>query len=230
MKARGEKLNGIRLDSGDLAYLSIEARKMLDAAGLDDVNIVASNNLDEHIIGSLKDQGSKISIWGVGTKLATAYDQPALGGVYKLGAIRDAGIWEHRLKLSEQASKTTTPGIHQVLRFFDGTHYIGDLLYDELTGLAQPHVIVDPVDMTRRKPMPKDATCTPLLTPVYRQGKRVYTPPPIADVRARTNNELAKFHAGIRRFVNPHEYPVGLDVKLFELKTRLILEARGLDV
>lgn len=116
MKARGEKLLGIRLDSGDLAYLSIEARKMLDEAGLHDAEIVASNNLDEYIIGSLKDQGAKISIWGVGTKLVTAFDQPALGGVYKLGAINDGGHWDHRLKLSEQTSKSTTPGIHQVLR------------------------------------------------------------------------------------------------------------------
>lgn len=228
MQARGEKLLGIRLDSGDLAYLSIEARRMLDEAGLTDTQIVASNNLDETIIESLKDQGAKISIWGVGTKLATAYDQPALGGVYKLGAIKDGEHWEHRLKLSEQVSKTTTPGIHQVLRFFDGTHYIGDLLYDELTGLSTPHVIVDPIDMTRRKVMPAKATFEPLLVPVYRAGRLVYEVPSIHETRARTLREIGRLHAGIRRFVNPHEYPVGFDLKLYELKTRLILEARGL--
>lgn len=229
MKAKGQHLNGIRLDSGDLAYLSIEARRMLDEAGFPDAKIVASNNLDEHIIESLKDQGAKITIWGVGTKLATAYDQPALGGIYKLGAIRDGGSWEYRLKLSDQASKTTTPGIHQVLRFFDGTHYVGDLLYDELIGFTSPYVIVDPADMTRRKVMPTHATSTPLLTPIYRSGKRVYSLPDIFEVQKRTNTELGKFHAGIRRFVNPHEYPVGLDLKLYDLKTRLILKARGLD-
>jgi len=228
MKARGEKLLGIRLDSGDLAYLSIEARKMLDEAGLHDAEIVASNNLDEYIIGSLKDQGAKISIWGVGTKLATAFDQPALGGVYKLGAINDGGHWDHRLKLSEQTSKSTTPGIHQVLRFFDGTHYIGDLLYDELTGVSKPHVIVDPTDMTRRKPMPASASVEPMLVPIYRQGKKVYEVPSIHDSRDRTIRELSRLHPGIRRFVNPHEYPVGFDLKLYELKTRLILEARGI--
>ena len=111
-------LLGVRLDSGDLAWLSIETRRLLDAAGFHDTRIVASNDLDEHLITSLKGQGAVIAIWGVGTKLATAYDQPALGAVYKLSALRDAeGRWQPRLKVSEQAANTTIPGVLQVYRF-----------------------------------------------------------------------------------------------------------------
>ena len=109
---------GIRLDSGDLAWLSIEARRILDAGGFPDARILASNDLDEHIINSLKEQGARIDVWGVGTKLATAYDQPALGGVYKLSALRDGdGRWQYKLKLSEQAAKISNPGVLQVRRF-----------------------------------------------------------------------------------------------------------------
>src|SRR5262249_8289057 len=115
---QGHRLAGIRLDSGDLAYLSVEARKLLDQAGLKDAVIVASNDLDEHLIASLKQQGAAIDVWGVGTKLVTAYDQPALGGVYKLCALRlPNGNWQPKLKLSEEAAKITTPGVLNVRRF-----------------------------------------------------------------------------------------------------------------
>jgi len=131
LRARGHEMLGIRLDSGDLAYLSIEARRMLDLAGFQKAKIVASGELDENIIRSLKEQGAKIDIWGVGTKLATAYDQPALGGVYKLTAVRETGKeWQYKLKVSEQASKTTTPGIQEVRRFEKGGEFIGDVIYD----------------------------------------------------------------------------------------------------
>src|SRR5204863_1902143 len=110
LRERGHKLAGIRLDSGDLAYLSIKARKMLNAAGFKDAVIVASNDLNEHLIASLKRQKAAINVWGVGTMLVTAYDQPALGGVYKMSAMRRAdGSWEHKIKLSEHAAKTTNP-------------------------------------------------------------------------------------------------------------------------
>src|SRR2546430_5060112 len=118
LREAGHEMAGIRLDSGDLAYLSIEARKILDEGGFSDAKILASNDLDEHIITSLKDQDAKINIWGVGTKLATAFDQPALGGIYKLGAMRDeAGKWQYKLKLSEQTAKISVPGVLQVRRF-----------------------------------------------------------------------------------------------------------------
>ena len=118
LRAQGRELAGIRLDSGDLAYLSIAARQILDDAGFPDAVIVGSNDLDEHIITSLKQQGARINVWGVGTRLVTAFDEPALGGVYKLAAIRgDDGEWEAKLKLSEQTAKITTPGMLQVRRF-----------------------------------------------------------------------------------------------------------------
>jgi nicotinate phosphoribosyltransferase len=118
----GHDLAGVRLDSGDLAYLSTEARKMLDAAGFLQAKIVASNDLDEFLIASLIDQGAAIDVWGVGTKLVTAGEQSSLGGVYKLSCVRDVAKqdqdWQYRLKLSEQVIKISTPGIHQVRRFY----------------------------------------------------------------------------------------------------------------
>src|SRR5436190_6887937 len=144
LRKRGHKLTGIRLDSGDLAYLSIKARKMLNAAGFKDAVIVATNDLNEHLIASLKQQGAAINVWGVGTMLVTAYDQPALGGVYKLSAIRKPdGTWDHKIKLSEQAVKATNPGILQVRRFRQGNEFIGDAIYDETRPLAKRITIVD---------------------------------------------------------------------------------------
>ncbi len=226
LRASGHKLVGIRLDSGDLAYLSIEARKILDEAGFQDAHIIASNDLDEHVIRSLKDQGATIDTWGVGTKLITAFDQPALGGVYKLAAIRkDAGEWEHRIKLSEQAIKVSNPGLLQVRRFSADGLIRGDVIYDELTGLPAPPTMVDPMDSTRRRAM-RDGEGEDLLVPIFRGGQRCYDTPPLTAIRDRVGDQLALLHSGIKRFMNPHEYPVGLELGLYELKTRLILEAR----
>jgi nicotinate phosphoribosyltransferase len=227
LREQGHKLAGIRLDSGDLAYLSIEARKILDEAGFHDAAIVASNDLDERIIESLKQQGAQIAVWGVGTKLATAYDQPALGGVYKLGAIRDAGgAWQPKVKLSEQAIKTTIPGVLQVRRFETDGVWAGDMIYDETRGIDAREMIVDVKDPTRRKRMPPDANAHDLLRPVMSGGKLVAEPEPLAVVQARAQRELERLHPSIRRFLNPHEYPVGIDVGLHELRDQLIRDAR----
>lgn len=229
LRGQGHRLAGIRLDSGDLAYLSREARKILDEAGLEDAAILASNDLDEELIASLKQQGAQIRVWGVGTRLATAWGDPALGGVYKLTAIRDpGGPWEYRLKLSEQAVKISNPGIQQVRRFRDGGQASGDMIYDEVLGIADPPTLVDPADLTRRKVLPATATSEDLLVPVFRSGRRVYEPPDLPAVRRRAREQLAGFHGGIKRFANPHLYPVGLERQLFDLKTRLVLAARGL--
>jgi len=230
LRAAGRDLIGVRLDSGDLAYLSIEARRLLDAAGFERTAIVASNDLDEHIIASLKEQGATITVWGVGTKLATAYDEPALGGVYKMSAIRArAGAsWRYKIKLSEQAIKTSTPGLLQVRRYRDDAGPLSDMIYNEAEELPLAPTLIDPLDPTRRRVIPPATPCADLLVPVFRAGERVYDVPPIAEARARAKRELAEFHAGIKRFVNPHRYPVGLERGLHDLKTRLILEARGL--
>jgi nicotinate phosphoribosyltransferase len=220
---------GVRLDSGDLAYLSIKARQILDQAGFQDAIIVASNDLDEHIIASLKQQGATIGVWGVGTKLCTAFDQPALGGVYKLAALRrPQGEWKYKLKLSEQAIKISTPGIHQVRRFFDGSQLIADAIYDVHLGLSGECTIVDPKDMTRRKLIPASTAHSDLLVPIFRGGRRVYTLPPLTESRSLACSQLLHLHEGIKRFVNPHEYPVGLERELHDLKTELILKARRL--
>jgi nicotinate phosphoribosyltransferase len=227
LRQRGHEMAGIRLDSGDLAWLSIEARKILDEAGFPKAAIVASNDLDEHIIASLKEQGAKISVWGVGTKLITAYDQPALGGVYKLGAIRaDDGRWTYKVKLSEQASKTSIPGIQQVRRFRSDTEFVGDAIYDVESGAPEAFTMVDPLDPTRRKQFAPGTVFEDLLVPIFRAGRIVYQPPALADVRQRAATQLDSFHAGVKRFLNPHTYPVGLELTLFNLRTDLILQNR----
>jgi nicotinate phosphoribosyltransferase len=227
LRQNGHKLAGIRLDSGDLAFLSIEARKILDQAGFTDAVIVGSNDLDEHIIESLKQQNAKITVWGVGTKLVTAYDQPALGGVYKLSAIRRRdGVWEPKIKLSEQAAKTTNPGILQVRRFRLENEFVGDAIYDSSRPVPEDFAIVDPVDSTRRKHFPRGAASEDLLVPIFRDGKLVYQACSLAESRARARLQVAMLHPGIKRSVNPHQYPAGLELSLHELKTKLILKER----
>ncbi len=229
LRDHGHRLLGIRLDSGDLAWLSVEARKLLDAAGFPDARILASNDLDEHTIESLKRQGATIGVWGVGTRLVTGHDQPALGGVYKLGAVRrPGGPWLPRVKLSEQAAKISTPGVLQVRRFEDQRGLVADGIFDESRGWPDgPRAVVDPLDFTRRKRIPDDATYTDLLVPVVRAGTTVYDPPPLAAIRERALAEVARLPASLKRFLHPHQYPVGLEPTLHELRTRLVLEARG---
>ena len=226
LRAQGRELSGIRLDSGDLAWLSIEARKLLDAAGFTRTVILASNELDENVIASLKQQGAQITAWGVGTRLVTGADDAALGGVYKLSAMRvDGGPWKGRIKLSDQSAKISVPGILQVRRFRAGGEFAGDLIYDVEDG-EPSRTLVDMLDATRRKTVPEEATHEELLVPAVRGGKVTYTPPPLHEVRARTQRQLGQLHAGIKRFVNPHQYPVGLDPALHDRRTRMILEAR----
>lgn len=228
LRARGHQMVGIRLDSGDLAYLSIEARKILDEAGFPDASIVASNDLDEHIIENLRSQGAKIAVWGVGTKLSTAYDQPALGGVYKLGALKNGdGQWQPKVKLSEQAIKTSIPGILQVRRYLQDGGLMGDMIYDETHGIDQRGIIVDSKDPTRRKKLAGKAEAVDLLTPVLRAGNVVAEPEGLEAIRQRMKENLQAVHPTIRRFMNPHEYPVGLDIGLHELRDAMIHEARN---
>jgi nicotinate phosphoribosyltransferase len=228
LSKRGHKFAGIRLDSGDLAWLSIEARKLLNAAGFRDAVIVGSNDLNEHLITSLKQQDAAINVWGVGTMLVTAYDQPALGGVYKLSAIRKPdGAWDHKIKLSEQAAKSTNPGVLQVRRFRKANEFIGDAIYDETRPLPRRITIVDPADLTRRKHFGPTTKYEDLLVPILRKGKLVYDLPPLKTIRARARDQLSLLHSGIKRFENPHQYPAGLELTLHDFKTELILRARG---
>jgi nicotinate phosphoribosyltransferase len=229
LRSQGKELVGVRLDSGDLAWLSQEARRLLDEAGFPKAVVFASNELDEEVIQSLKDQGARIATWGVGTRLVTGQDDGALGGVYKLTAVRAGpdAPWQPRIKLSEQIDKTTVPGLLQVRRFARDGGFLADAIWDERLGIPAPAVMVDPVDPLRRRELPADVPGEDLLVPIFRRGRRVYDPPPLAEARARTAAQLARFHAGVKRFMNPHQFPVGLERGLHDVRAELVLQARG---
>jgi len=224
LRGRGSEMAGIRLDSGDLAALSQEARKLLDENGFPKAQIVASNELDEHIIESLKHQGAKIDLWGVGTKLITGFDQPALGGVYKLAALRNTGgEWDYKMKISDQAAKTSTPGILQVRRFRRGGANVADAIIEEGASLPGECVIVDPGDATHKETIPAGTEYDDLLLPAVRAGKVVYPEVPLERIRKNAAENLAAFPSGIKRFINPHRYPVGLELGLYRKKLTLAL-------
>jgi nicotinate phosphoribosyltransferase len=231
LNASGGALSGIRLDSGDLAYLSIEARRMLDAAGFVDTKIVASNDLDEHTIASLREQGARIDIWGVGTRLDTCYDQPALGAIYKLSAICDPqGGWRYPVKLSELSAKISIPGVLGVRRFIDSDgRFRADMIYDEdLPAPPEGDVIVDPADALHMRAIEPGWHPEEMVLPALRHGARVSTSPALDDIRARARAQIGSLHPATRRLLNPHTYPVGLERALHERRTRLVMARRSL--
>jgi len=225
LKEQGKKLVGIRLDSGDLAYLSIESRKLLDEAGLEDAVIVASNELDEYVISELKQQGATITVWGVGTNLVTGRSSPALDGVYKLSAIEGEKGWQYALKLSEQLTKISNPGILAVRRFYKDGKAIGDVIWDRELGIDSSCMGRDAFDMTKSYQY-EECQSKDLLVPIFQEGKRVYKKPTLQEIQNRTKRELSTFSAGIKRFLNPHLYPVSLEDKLHKLKTEKITQLR----
>lgn len=228
LRERGHEMIGIRIDSGDLAWLSKRAREILDAEGFENARIVASNELDEHLIVSLKDQGAAIDMWGVGTKLACAWDQPALGGVYKLSAIRRPGelAWTPRIKVSEQTAKVTTPGIQQVRRFFEDGLMVGDMVFDTETPPTGEPTMQHPEDPLRFTTYCTDVASEDLLVPVMRDGARVWDPDALEVARGRAADQLASLDASHKRFLNPHVYKVGLEAGLAERRRSLIEDAR----
>ncbi|MCC9135448.1 nicotinate phosphoribosyltransferase [Pontibacter silvestris] len=227
LEPQGFRLNGIRLDSGDLSYLSKEARKLLDDAGLTYTNIVASNDLDERFITTLKQEGAKINVWGIGTKMVTAYDQPALGGVYKLAALRNNdGKWEYKVKLSEQLAKTSNPGILQVRRFLNEQGYIADMIFNEAEALPEQRVIVDPLDNTRRKKISTDTKYSDLLVPIFRKGELEYELPTLTAIQSKAKEELNQLHESTRRHLNPYSYPAGLEESLHQYKSDMIFKLK----
>lgn len=231
MRERGERLLGIRIDSGDLTWLSKMARRMLDEAGLTDCGIVLSNDLDEYTIRSIRDEGVEAMSWGVGTKLACAYDQPTLGGVYKLSCTRDGdgAPWRDHLKISESVQKLTTPGVLDIrrYRYEDGT-LAGDMVFDTNGPVNAEEVIVDPSDGLRRKRLAGKSYET-LLQPLARDGRCVL-PAEHRDAlaaRDRTAQGLATLDETQKRLLNPHTYPVGLEKGLFERRSNLVASMRG---
>lgn len=229
LREQGRPFLGIRLDSGDLTYLSVQSRKMLDEAGFSDAKIYASNELNEELIHDLKSQGAKIGVWGVGTHLATAYSQPALDGVYKLSAFRkkNAKEWNYKLKLSERMKKISDPGILQVRRYSSSIHgYIADALYDIHSDLSAGCQIIDPLDPTRKRFLSGQMESRDLLVPIFKEGELVYQSPPLQEIRTHALNELSLFDRSIKRFQNPHNYPVGMESSLYALKLQLIEKIR----
>ncbi len=229
LRARGHEMVGIRLDSGDLAELSSGARRLLDEAGFPEAAIVASNDLDERLIQSLKLQGAKIGVWGVGTNLATAKDQPALGGVYKLAALRTAeGAWKYKIKLSEQTIKVSNPGIQDVVRFYGAEgRPLGDLIHDVDDPREGDQEGVLASDSVTRFTLPGDVRREGLLVKVFEAGERVYSCPPLESVRARVQEQLAAFRPTLLRFENPALYKVGLSARLHRLKMEMVEAARA---
>ncbi|CAH1001524.1 Nicotinate phosphoribosyltransferase [Neolewinella maritima] len=190
LRERGHDLRGIRLDSGDLAELSIHARRMLDEAGFPDAIISASDSLDEYAIARLKAAGARITVWGIGTRLATAFDQPALGGVYKLAAIQNAaGEWETKVKRSETLIKVSNPGRLAVRRYYEGDRPVASQLYNTLTG--EPSLaVVDGVTVSHSL----TGQCTELLQPIFRQGVDVYQPVDLHRTRERALVNWTRWH------------------------------------
>lgn len=233
MRKRGQKLLGIRIDSGDLTWLGKMARRMLDEAGLNECGIVLSNDLDEYTIRSIRQEGLDVMSWGVGTKLACAYDQPTLGGVYKLSCTRRPGDaqWTNHIKISESVQKLTTPGVLDVRRYYlDDGRIAGDMIYDVNAEVNDEEVIVDPYDALRRKKL-KGLRFETLLKPLARAGACVLDEQGRSAMAARERAQmgLATLDETQKRLLNPHTYPVGLEKGLFQRRSELVARLRGFE-
>ena len=219
---------GIRLDSGDLAYLSKKARKMLDAAGFPDAVISASNDLDEFLIDSLKVQGAAITSWGVGTNLITSKDCPSFGGVYKLAAIMDKdGHFIPKIKLSQNSEKVTNPGNKTIYRIYEkeSGKIKADLicLADETFDENEPLLLFDPLEPWKKTKLPGGSyTMREIMIPVFRNGECCYESPKVMDIREYCRKELDTLWDETRRLVNPHKVYVDLSKKLYDMKIELL--------
>ena len=216
LKAKGSQLKGIRLDSGDLAYLSKKARSMMDKAGFPDVKIAASNQLDEYVIDSLINQRAPIDIFGVGTRLVTGHDSPALDGVYKLSSVRD----QPKIKVSENIEKITLPGNKVVQRFLndDGSYYCDAI---GLAGDKEIHMIHHPTFPTKRTNL-KSRESYPLLQKVIDDGNVLSTVSEISDISNYRKQSLSKLSEEHKRFDNPHIFKVGITPELLKLRDQLL--------
>ena len=250
LRRQGHEMIGLRLDSGDRVALSIKARRMLDEAGFANAKIVGSGDLDEYVITDLKKRGAKIDVWGVGTKLSTGQPDAALGGIYKLGAVRrPGGEWQYRIKLSEESEKASIPGSLQVRRFYqpDG-RFIADAIYETDHRVSEPCEIVDPETNDRLTigdanaiasvgeavGFPRDDNVVPysgpahftdLLVPIFRAGQFVYEQPSIEESREHVHKQLSCAPPEILQLNHPVPYKIGLERSLHELRAKLIEHA-----
>jgi nicotinate phosphoribosyltransferase len=225
LRAKGYDPVGIRLDSGDLTYLSRTARKMLDDAGFPKAKIFASGDLDEDVIWNLIGQGAQIDVWGVGTRLITSQDNPALGGVYKLSAEEIDGVFYPRIKISENPQKITIPGLKALYRIYDGQtkKALADLiaLEEEKYDASQPLRLFDP-ENTWKTMTVTDYILRPLLVPVFSSGELVYNSPSLLEIQAYAAGEMDSFWGEYRRLQSPHRYKVDLSQPLYDLKQKLL--------
>lgn len=226
LKAKGYGNFAIRIDSGDIAYLTSKARKMLDDADLQDCKIIISNSLDEYIINDIILQGASVDSFGVGERLITSSSEPVFGGVYKLVAVEEKGGIIPRIKLSDNAAKITNPAYKEVWRLFDNE--TGNALADVLTvageviDSAKPYEIFDP-EYTYKRKMLTNFTAKKLLVPIFVKGKCVYSRPDINEIRDYCKAQLDTIWKEVKRFENPHKYYVDLSQKLWDIKQHMLM-------
>ncbi|MBP3442094.1 MAG: nicotinate phosphoribosyltransferase [Clostridia bacterium] len=222
---KGFRPKGIRIDSGDITYLSVKARKMLDEAGFEDVKIIASNSLDEYIIRDMLRQGAAVDSFGVGERLITASSTPVFGGVYKLVAVESDGEMKPKIKLSENVAKVTTPGAKKLWRLYDKEtgKALADLitLEGETIDDSQPYELFDP-DVTWKRKTVDNFIARPLLQPLFIDGKCVYDYPAIEDIRNYCAEQVDTLWDEVKRFENPHNYYVDMSQALWDMKNEMI--------
>lgn len=225
LKPMGKTLKGIRIDSGDLTYLSKKAREMLDAAGLAETKITVSNSLDEYLITNLVQQGAQIDAFGVGERLITSKSDSVFGGVYKLAALKDNGAMIPKMKLSDNVVKTTNPGVKKLYRLFDqsSNKAIADVvtLDTEVINENEPYLLFDPNFPWKQK-LVSDFRAVSLLEPIFKKGKLVYQKPSLEEIRSYHKEQMSTLWDEVKRFENPHPYYVDLSRKLWQLKQDLI--------
>jgi nicotinate phosphoribosyltransferase len=224
LRENGHKPLGIRLDSGDLAYLSREARKMLDDAGFADAKIFVSNDIDEKVLLALAQQDAKIDVYGIGTKLITSFNNAALGGVYKLSAIEDEkGNMTPKIKVSNSPGKTTNPGVKKIVRIYTDGMAMADLicLEDDTFDTSKPLTIFHP-EQTYKKTTFDNYEVKELMVDVFKDGKLVYNKPTLAEIGKYCDKSKGEFFPEYRRVVNTQEYKVDLSENLWNLKHKLL--------
>ncbi|HBI93354.1 MAG TPA: nicotinate phosphoribosyltransferase [Terrisporobacter glycolicus] len=224
LKAKGHKPMGIRIDSGDLQYLSVEAKKLFEEAGYTDLSYTASNDLDEYTIASLKSSGAAINSWGVGTKLITSAESPSLGGVYKLAGSYDGDTLVPKIKVSEEPEKINNPGFKKVVRIYNEDNKAeADLimLHDEKINTSKPLTIFDPTYTWKRKTFHK-YTIKELQKPLFKNGECKYVSKSVNEIKKYVNDQLSTLWDAYKRFSNPKEYKVDLSDNLWTLKSDLL--------
>jgi nicotinate phosphoribosyltransferase len=227
LRKNGHEMIGVRLDSGDRVALSIETRRMLDKAGFTNAKIVCSGDLDEHVIADMKRHGAKIDMWGVGTKLTTGQPDAALGGIYKLGAVRPRdGRWQYRIKLSDEPAKTSCPGLLQVRRFcHPNGRFVADAIYEIDHAISEPCTIVE-LETETKTQIPAKTDYSDLLVPIFREGQLLYEAPNIEAAHERAHTQLTCAPREILRLKNASRYKIGLERSLHELRSGLIARAK----